>query len=274
MQVLANDYIKKEKKIGFVPTMGALHAGHIKLIKKAKKHSDIVVVSVFINPLQFGPKEDYKRYPKKFYQDKEILKEEEVDVLFYPNEEEMYPADFSTYLEECDISNLMCGKSRPGHFKGVATIVLKLLLAVKPVFLYMGQKDAQQAAVIKRIVRDINLDIKVVVVSTARESKGLAISSRNGYLSDKLKQEAVIIFRSLSMAKQDILKGKVKDVDVVINMVKKILKSKMLIKIEYIQVLTYPDFKTIRQIRGKVIIAVAVWLGKVRLIDNIIVEAK
>lgn len=230
------------KRISLVPTMGALHEGHLSLIRAARKKSDIVVVSIFVNPIQFGPKEDYKRYPRPFNKDKKLL---DADILFHPDVKEMYPDGYSTYVSEERLSNTMCGLSRPGHFKGVCTVVLKLFNIVQPDIAFFGQKDYQQALIIKRMVRDLNLPIKIEIMPTVREPDGLAMSSRNKYLSQAERKKAVILYQSLLERKKP--RG---------------------IKLDYF---VRVDKDTLRPRKDGRLLAVAGWVGKTRLVDNVII---
>ncbi len=198
---------KQGKTIGFVPTMGALHEGHVSLIKKARKENDIVVLSIFVNPTQFGPKEDYKKYPRNFSRDSAIAKKAGVDIIFAPSAKEMYEESFSTYVEETNLSNILEGAIRPGHFRGVTTVVLKLFNIVQPDISYFGQKDWQQAVIIKKMVKDLNLDTEIKVLPTIREKDGLAQSSRNIYLNKDEQKSATILYRSLTEAKRLIENG-------------------------------------------------------------------
>jgi pantoate--beta-alanine ligase len=271
------EVIKKEKEkkktIGFVPTMGALHLGHLSLIRKAKKETDFVVVSIFVNPTQFGPNEDYMRYPRQFKKDKEILKKEKVDLLFYPSIKTMYPQNFSTYVEEVYLSKVLCGKFRPGHFRGVCTVVAKLFNIVEPDVSFFGQKDYQQAQIIKRMVRDLNFPIKIKVLPIVREKDGLAMSSRNKYLSYKERKDALCLYQALNKAKELIKKGE-RSPGVVKKEMEKIIKSIKKAKIDYIEIVDDDNLREIKKIKGKILIALAVWIGKARLIDNFLLNVK
>ncbi|MCM8787097.1 MAG: pantoate--beta-alanine ligase [Candidatus Omnitrophica bacterium] len=263
--------VKSKKKIvGFVPTMGALHKGHLSLVKTAKKDCDFVVVSIFVNPTQFGPKEDYKKYPRTFKKDKKLLEREGVDLVFYPTVKTMYPKDFSTYVQEVFLSNVLCGDSRPGHFKGVCTVVSKLFNIVKPDIAYFGQKDYQQAQIIKRMVADLNFGIKVKVLPIIREPDGLAFSSRNMYLDKIERKQATILFKALTLAKQ-LIKGGIKDSNIIIKKMKKLILSQDFAKIDYIKIVDPKTLRDVEKIEKKVVVALAVFIGKTRLIDNIIV---
>jgi len=264
---------EKKKIVGFVPTMGALHLGHLSLIRKAKKECDFVVVSIFVNPIQFGPQEDYKRYPRPFKKDKKILEEEKVDLLFYPTAKVMYPQNFSTYVEEVSLSKYLCGKFRLGHFRGVTTVVAKLFNIVSPDISYFGQKDFQQAQIIKRMVRDLNFPVKIKVLPIVREKDGLAMSSRNSYLTSSERKKAAFLYQSLKKAKV-LIKQKEnpqKIRQVVIRFIKEKIPES---KIDYVEVAdpsTLESLKTIRK-NQKVLVALAVHVGGARLIDNILVK--
>ncbi len=261
----------KGKTVGFVPTMGALHEGHGSLIKEARSENDIVVLSIFVNPIQFGPKEDFKRYPRPINKDKLFCRKEGVDFIFYPAAGLLYPEDFSTYVIVEKLSDALCGKSRPGHFKGVSTIVTKLFNIVNPDAAYFGQKDAVQAAVIKRMARDLNIPVKIKVLPIVREKSGLALSSRNIYLNKREKIDALVCFQSLNLAKSLINKG-VRDTDKIINIMRRFIQIKDTAKIDYIDIVDMNSLIHINKITGNCLIALAVWIGKTRLIDNMIIK--
>jgi len=266
--------LKKEgKSIGFVPTMGYLHEGHLSLVRLSKQQNDITIMSIFVNPIQFGPNEDYERYPRDFERDKTLAGKEGVDYIFYPSVEEMYPEDFKTVVSVKKITEMMCGKSRPGHFDGVATVVLKLFNIVNPDRAYFGQKDAQQLAVIKQMVKDLNLDVEIVPCPIVREQYGLAMSSRNVYLSEEERKSATVLYRALNLAKEMIEKGE-KEVSVIKKAMEEMILREKYTKIDYIEFVNSDNFEVISKVEGKVLIALAVFVGKARLIDNIVVEAK
>ena len=271
MKKLSEKYLKENKTIGFVPTMGFLHEGHLSLVRRAREENDIVVVSIFVNPTQFGPNEDYESYPRDFERDVKLLKELNVDVVFYPSVEEMYPKDFSTYVEETKLSRYLCGKSRPGHFRGVCTIVTKLFNIVRPTRAYFGQKDAQQFRVIKRMVRDLNMDVELVECPIVREHDGLAMSSRNIYLSDDERAQALALYNSLKLA-ENLIKNGERDAEVVKNAMKEFLSRYDKVKIDYVEIVDEETLEPVKHIEGKVIVAIACWVGKARLIDNVIVQ--
>jgi len=267
---------KKGKKIGFVPTMGALHNGHISLIKKARKDNDIVVVSIFVNPTQFGPDEDYEKYPRPFKNDFNKCKEHKVDYIFHPTVRSMYPKDYLTYVEVKELSGLLCGKYRPIHFKGVTTIVLKLFNIVQPTTAYFGLKDYQQYIIIKKMVQDLNLDIKIQGMPIVREKDGLALSSRNQYLSGEDRKKALRLYKALVTAKKLIIDGE-RNTKIVKKIIYRILVIKKGIKrrnIDYIDIVNPDNLKSLDYIEKRCLIALAVWIGKARLIDNMEVKVK
>jgi len=264
----------KKKIVGFVPTMGALHLGHLSLIREAKKECDFVVVSIFVNPIQFGPHEDYRRYPRNFKEDKKILEEEKVDLLFLPSVKAMYPENFSTYVEEVSLSKYLCGRFRPGHFRGVTTVVTKLFNIVMPDISYFGQKDFQQAQIIKRMVRDLNFSIKIKVLPIIREEDGLAMSSRNSYLTYSEREKAKFLYRSLKKAEKMIKKGE-KDAGKIKRRMIEFIKEKIPeSKIDYVEIVSPFALENLNTLKKnqKVLIALAVHLGGARLIDNILVR--
>ncbi len=259
------------KKIGFVPTMGALHIGHTSLIDRAVKDCDYVVVSIFVNPTQFGPGEDFEKYPRPIEADLKICEEHGVDLVFNPTPKEMYPAENITWVNVEKLTEPLCGRFRPGHFRGVTTVCAKLFNIVQPDIAYFGQKDAQQAIVIKRMVADLNMPLEIVICPTVREANGLAISSRNQYLSDQQKKDACLIYKSLQKCQKMIDSG-TKDTKKIISQMQKILQQAPSIKIEYISVVNADTLRSIDQISGQVLAAVAAKIGSTRLIDNILID--
>lgn len=262
---------RKGKRVGFVPTMGYLHKGHLSLVRTCKKKADFVVVSIFVNPAQFGPGEDYDKYPRDFERDLRLLKKEGADVIFYPDERSMYPESYSTCVKVKGLTEALCGRSRPGHFDGVTTIVTKLLNVVRPHMVVFGQKDAQQVLVIKRMVRDLNFDVEIDVEPTIREADGLAVSSRNLYLSEEERREAIILYQALNKAKEMIGRGE-RNAKEIIKEMRRIISKKPRTKIDYISIVETENLREVEEIKGEVLIALAVWFGKARLIDNIIVK--
>ena len=257
----------KNKKIGFVPTMGTLHEGHLSLVRRAKKEADFVVVSIFVNPLQFGPQEDYKLYPRNFKKDEALLKKEGVNLIFYPTPKTMYLKGFSTYVEEVYLSRVLCGVSRPGHFKGVTTVVAKLFNIVEPDIAYFGQKDYQQAQIIKRMVRDLNFPIKIRVLPIVRDKDGLALSSRNSYLSSEERKSALVLFQSIRLAKDLVRRGIVES-SLIIKEVRKLINSKKYTKIDYVEIVDPLTLRPLKRIEKRGLLALAVYVGRARLIDN------
>jgi pantoate--beta-alanine ligase len=273
VRLLVKQGWKAGRTIGLVPTMGALHEGHISLIKRSIKNGDFVVVSIFVNPTQFGPKEDFNKYPRPMRADLKICKEQSVDVVFIPSAEEMYKAGTVTWVDVGKLSEPMCGEFRPGHFRGVATICAKLFNVVCPDFAYFGQKDAQQAAIIKRMVADLNFPLKIVVCPTVRAADGLALSSRNQYLSVEERQDATCIYRALK-AGEEMIKGGARSPKTIISRMRKIISaSPTLTGIDYISIVDAESLQGLNRIAGRALIAVAIRMGKTRLIDNIIVDA-
>lgn len=260
------------KTIGFVPTMGYLHDGHLSLIRRCRTENDLCILSIFVNPTQFAPHEDFKRYPRNKKNDELLAKEVKVDIIFYPSIKEMYPTGYTTYIDVGTIGHVLCGKSRPHHFRGVTTIVLKLLNCIHPHKLYLGQKDAQQAIVIKKMLKDLNISTKVSIVPTVREKDGLAMSSRNVYLSKQQRSQASMIYQSLLYAKMKIRNGET-NVSMVKSAMRRILNQNSFLKIDYLDCLNADTLMPIKKLQGKILIAIAVVIGKTRLIDNIIIRA-
>ena len=255
--------------IGLVPTMGALHAGHQSLIQQARKEADCLVVSIFVNPLQFGPKEDYTRYPRMPDADLDFCRKLEVDLIFEPEVEEMYPTPSLTSVEVTRITDHLCGPFRPGHFSGVATVVAKLFHIIQPQRAYFGEKDAQQLRVIERMVSDLNLAVTVVPVPTVRESDGLAVSSRNQYLSPQERRGAPILYRALQAAQQAIAEG-VQDSGEARKRGLSVLEQDQSAKVEYLEIVDPEEMQPVERITGPVRVAGAIRIGAIRLIDNLL----
>jgi len=260
----------KNRTIGFAPTMGYLHEGHLSLVRASKKKADVTVVSIFVNPTQFGPKEDFRTYPRDFERDAGLLKKEGVDVLFYPDADKMYPGGYKTYVEVHDLQDKLCGRSRPGHFRGVSTVVLKLFNIVRPDYAFFGQKDAQQAIILRRMVRDLDLDVRVEVVPIVREADGLAMSSRNTYLGPDGRKAGLSLIRSLRQAKMRIGAGERRPA-VILRALKEMIAAEPLARIDYIEAVDMDTFEPVKEISEGTLIALAVFIGKTRLIDNMIV---
>ena len=258
-------------KVGFVPTMGYLHEGHESLIKKASEENDRVVVSIFVNPIQFGPKEDLASYPRDLDRDSKVCERAGANLIFHPENEEMYHEDFCTFVDMNGLTKELCGKSRPIHFRGVCTVVNKLFNIVSPHKAYFGQKDAQQLAVIKRMVRDLNIDVEIVGCPIVREEDGLSKSSRNTYLSTEERQAATILNKSLVKAKELIALGE-RNADKVIKTIEEIIALEPLAKIDYIQIVDSLSIEPVEVLEKSVLVAIAVFIGKTRLIDNFTFE--
>lgn len=262
---------QKGRRIGLVPTMGALHAGHARLIQTARSECDEVVVTIFVNPTQFGPKEDFDRYPRTFQQDVALCAREGVSFVFAPETSEMYPPDFRTFVTVEDWDKVLCGASRPGHFRGVCTIVLKLFLAIPADVAYFGQKDAQQWLIINRMVRDLNVPITVRSVETVREPDGLALSSRNRYLLPSEREKAPVIYRALQEARSRIEAGE-RNPDTIEQLVKDVIATVPEMHLDYAAVVSIDTLTRPTHLSGSVLIAVAAFIGTTRLIDNVIVK--
>ncbi|MGL5149105.1 MAG: pantoate--beta-alanine ligase [Clostridium sp.] len=262
-----NQWKRDELKIGFVPTMGYLHEGHCSLIEKARRENDKVVVSIFVNPTQFGKNEDLDKYPRDLQGDSKLCNEYGVDLIFNPTQVEMYSDDATTYISVSELTEGLCGKSRPTHFNGVCTVVAKLFNIVKCDRAYFGEKDAQQLATVKRMVRDLNIDVEVIGCPIIREDDGLAKSSRNVYLNDNERISARILSRSLKSADIMLQAGERNAVKIV-EEIKRIIESEVLAKIDYIEVVDSITMKPLNMIKGDCLIAIAVFFGKTRLIDN------
>jgi pantoate--beta-alanine ligase len=269
---LVNTARSTGKRIGLVPTMGALHIGHISLIEAAVKDCDFVVVSIFVNPTQFGPGEDFEKYPRPFEADLKACRKAGADVVFSPTPAEMYPRENLTWVTVEKLTEPLCGRSRPGHFRGVATVCSKLFNIVAPDVAYFGQKDAQQAIVIKRMVADLNMPLEIIVCPTVREPNGLAVSSRNQYLSEQQKEDAANIYKSLQTC-QKLIDAGMTETNKIIAEMKKILQQIPSGQIEYVSIVDAETLQSIEKITGKVLVAVAVKVGPARLIDNILVDA-
>jgi pantoate--beta-alanine ligase len=266
--------VLRGKTIGFVPTMGFLHEGHLSLVRRARQENDIVVTSCFVNPIQFGPSEDLQQYPRDIEGDAAKLLKEDVDILFLPDSSSMYPEGFSTYIDVEGISERLCGAFRPGHFKGVATIVAKLFQIVRPKRAYFGQKDFQQTAVVKRVAKDLDMDVTVIVCPTIRERDGLAMSSRNVYLGEKERAASGVIFKCLSGAEALVRSG-TRETAVLNEFMGNILSEESAVTgIDYVGVYDPVTLSEVAEISGEVLLAVAVRIGSTRLIDNILVDSK
>jgi pantoate--beta-alanine ligase len=257
--------------VGFVPTMGALHAGHLALVERAKRECSPVIASIFLNPKQFGANEDLSKYPRTFGADSEKFSAAGVDALFAPQTAEMYPSDFRTYVNVDGLSDRLEGRSRPGHFRGVSTVVLKLLEIVQPNFAYFGRKDAQQVRLISQMVRDLNLDTEIVVCPIVREPDGLALSSRNVYLSTDERKTATVLHRALAGARDEIHSG-TRDALQLQSVIRKVLSAEPLAVLDYAEVVDAESFEPVTRISRPCYILLAAFFGKTRLIDNLYIE--
>ena len=257
--------------IGFVPTMGALHAGHISLVERAKRDCDPVIASIFVNPKQFGPHEDYKKYPRTVEKDAEQFAAGGVRALFLPEAAEMYPPGFSTYVNVDGVSERLEGRTRSGHFRGVTTVVLKLLEIVQPNFAYFGRKDAQQAKLISIMARDLNLDAEIVLGPIVREPNGLAMSSRNAYLTPDERAAATVLHRALAAAQKDLAAGERSAMQLQ-SKLRGILDAEPRIKIDYVEIVDADSFEPVVSVSRSSYVLLAVYLGKTRLIDNMLIE--
>ena len=255
--------------VGLVPTMGFLHEGHLSLIRRAKEECDHVIVSIFVNPTQFGPKEDLSKYPRDIDRDLNLIEPLGTDLVWMPTPEIMYPQGYQTWVEVEAITKLLEGAMRPGHFKGVTTVVVKLFNGVQPHKAYFGQKDAQQAAVIRQMTRDLNFPIEIVVCPIVREPDGLAMSSRNVYLDPEQRKAATVLFRSLSAAKELYESGE-QDVEKLREKMKEVLASEPLAEVLYVSCADYDTLEELTEIKGRSLLSMAVFVGKTRLIDNFI----
>jgi pantoate--beta-alanine ligase len=267
MQSFSTSLRMDGKKIAFVPTMGYFHEGHLALMKEAKKMADCLVVSIYVNPTQFGPKEDFSKYPRDLDRDLKMAESVNVDVIFYPPDKEMYPANYQTYVDVEKVTQNLCGMSRPGHFRGVATVCNKLFNIVKPDFAVFGKKDFQQFVTIKRMVDDLNMDIQIIGSPTVRESGGLAMSSRNKYLSKDERKSALTLFKALKLAQKLYSNGEKKS-SVIITAVEKLIKRAPFTAIDYIKICDARTLKDADKIKNQSVIALAVKVGNTRLIDN------
>jgi pantoate--beta-alanine ligase len=274
IQEISEYYRCTGKKVALVPTMGYLHIGHVSLMVRARDENDIVIVSIFVNPTQFGPNEDFEKYPRDFRRDYFICKGASADYIFNPDVQEMYKKNHYTHVIVSDITNKLEGKTRPGHFTGVATVVTKLLNAVKPHNLYLGQKDAQQNVVIKKMVGDLNIDTNVVICDTMREDNGLAMSSRNSYLTSGEKDKASVLYESLKEGERMILNENISDPDVIRSRIKEIIQNKAPeCRLEYYEITDNEELDPVNDLknyRGEILISIAAKFGSTRLIDNLI----
>lgn len=264
-------HTERREATGFVPTMGALHQGHAALLRRAAAECPVTVLSIFVNPTQFGPNEDFSRYPRAFEADLEIAKDCGVQYVFAPDVETIYPKGWSTFIDVQGVSEPLCGSFRPGHFRGVATVVYRLFRLVRPQVAYFGQKDLQQCLVIDRMVRDLALPVKIAVCDTLRESDGLAMSSRNRYLSPEERAKATIIFKAMHAVNDAFAKGE-REVEDLVDLARVTLKQVPDFQEQYCEIRSLPNLGSIDQVEGPAALAIAGFLGKTRLIDNIVLN--
>ncbi len=257
------------KRLGFVPTMGALHEGHLSLVRAAKSQSDVVAVSIFVNPTQFGPKEDFSKYPRSFERDCQLLQADGVALLFAPSVEEMYPKGAVTYVTVEGMSDKLCGRSRPGHFRGVTTIVAKLFRIIEPNGAFFGQKDAAQVAIIRRMVRDLNLPLEIVACPIVREPDGLAMSSRNVYLDAQQRKSAPVLHRALACV-QSVFDQGVRCADQLLSAGREVVAGESAIRLDYLEIVDPDTLDPVTEIGAPALVAVAAFVGTTRLIDNIV----
>ena len=258
------------KRVGFVPTMGALHEGHLSLVRAAKAQCDVVAASIFVNPTQFGPNEDFSKYPRTLERDRELLEKEGVNIAFAPPVEEIYPPGAVTFVTVEGLSEKLCGKSRPGHFRGVTTVVSKLFNIVEPDVAYFGQKDAAQVAIIRRMVGDLNIPVEIRVCPIVRETNGLAMSSRNAYLDPQQRKAALVLYRSLREVQQTFEQGEVNAHNLV-QIGRKIVAEESTVRLDYFEIVRLDTLDPIENLEGPALVAVAAFVGTTRLIDNFII---
>ncbi|MBV6497178.1 MAG: pantoate--beta-alanine ligase [Acidobacteria bacterium ACB1] len=271
---ISRKFRREDKKVGFVPTMGALHAGHLKLVEECRQRSDVTIVSIFVNPTQFNDKADLEKYPRDLTQDAAMLAELGVDYIYAPDVEEVYPPGFSTYVDVEGLTGLMEGASRPGHFRGVATVVTILFNTIRPDIAFFGQKDAQQVAVIERLTRDLGFEMEIAVVPTVREPSGLAMSSRNERLSDEERAKAVVLYNSLREAKRAFDKGQRNAADLA-QIVDNAIEEEPAAVLDYVSIVDRETLQPVEKIGdNETLIAAAIRIGDVRLIDNLILNQK
>ena len=271
MQAFSNRMRQERRIVGFIPTMGYLHEGHLSLVRIARKRADVVVMSIYVNPPQFGPNEDLEKYPRDFQRDEALAGEEGVDVIFFPSDREMYPRGFLTTVTVHGITEVLCGASRPHHFQGVTTICAKLFHAVLPHFAVFGQKDYQQYVVIKRMVEDLNFNLEIIMGPIVREPDGLALSSRNTYLSPEERNDALALQEALKTAEKMVKQGE-RRTGPLIQEMSTLLESGKNIKIDYVKIVDPDHLNDLEMIQDRAVAALAVFAGKTRLIDNIILE--
>jgi pantoate--beta-alanine ligase len=268
MKVVSRERRARGKRIGFVPTMGSLHEGHLSLVRASRARTDVTVVSVFVNPAQFGPGEDLASYPRDLERDAALLEKEGVDYVFHPEPSRMFPEGFRTYVEVRDLQDRLCGRSRPGHFRGVCTAVLKLFNIVRPDVAFFGWKDAQQVIILRKMAADLDLDVRIEALPMVRDTDGLALSSRNGYLSAEERKAALVLSRSLEDARRLVEAGE-RDARVIAGRIGEAVATEPLARLDYVEVADPKDLGPVDRIEGEVLVALAVFIGRTRLIDNV-----
>lgn len=273
MKTQAKELKSDGKVIGFVPTMGYLHEGHLSLVRKSLEESDMTVVSIFVNPTQFGPEEDFREYPHDMERDTRILEEMGVEIIFVPKAKEVYPEGYKTYVELPELETKLCGRSRSGHFRGVCTVVLKLFHIIYPGKAFFGQKDAQQAIILRRMVKDLDMDVTIEVLPIVRDDDGLALSSRNTYLDEEGRKAALCLWKSLSAARA-MIEREERDAQAVLQKMRNIIQQEPMARIDYVEIVDIEELNPLSRIEGEALIALAVYIGKVRLIDNILIQQK
>jgi len=273
LRQILNKVRRGPQKIGFVPTMGYFHEGHLSLVRRSRKECGFTVVSIYVNPKQFAPQEDLSRYPRNIKRDAAMLEKENVDILFIPSDNVVYPNGYLTYIDVEKITKTLCGAFRPGHFKGVATVVAKLLNMVRPDVMYLGQKDAQQVKVLSQMVADLDFPVRIRVLATARERDGLAMSSRNVNLSPQERAQAPVLYRALKQAAVQVHKGE-RSASKITGIIHKMISRQSVGKIQYVACVDADTLEPLKILKGKVLIALAVFFNRTRLIDNVIVPIK
>ena len=272
MKALARAWRRAGRTIGLVPTMGYLHEGHLSLVRESKARADVTVVSIFVNPTQFGPNEDFQKYPRDLAKDRAFLETGGVDCLFYPSAAEVYPPGYRTYVEVTGLQDKLCGLSRPGHFRGVATVVLKLFEVVRPDRAFFGAKDAQQVLIIRRMAADLDLDVEIVTCPIVREPDGLALSSRNAYLDPEERKAALVLSTSLRWAERSVAAGE-RDAARLAAGIRAVLEAEPRARIDYVEAVDPETLEPVAEVRGEVLVALAVFIGPTRLIDNVRLRA-
>lgn len=272
MRAAARAACGESRRLGFVPTMGALHGGHLSLVRAAKSQTDVVAASIFVNPAQFGPNEDFSKYPRTFERDSELLKNEGVDLLFAPSAEEMYPKGAVTWVTVEGLSDKLCGRSRPGHFRGVTTVVSKLFHVVEPDVAFFGQKDAVQLVLIRRMVRDLNMPVEIVGCPIVREAGGLAMSSRNAYLSAEERNSALVLNDSLQEVKTRFEEGE-RESEKLVSAAREVFRQQTSVRLDYLEIVDPETLDSVLSVTANALVAVAAYVGTTRLIDNLTLTA-